>query len=240
MANRAPRRAAEPEGANTAADEGGGCRPRRARRSNIRLRGYAENSGESSESSDDDGDNDVGPAATQRPRKKRARRGAGNFVPPLDGGAARTARTSRTAEKIAPFVRDMMRHLRRPPAVDGRRHRAHACEVRRLCDGPDAPWVCCATQSEAAAMIGVTSPTVSVHLNRTHDTRVPGRGAIRGWLCRKPRADGDDDRSGEKGGDTPATAEESRRGGLTSHAGDGADNADSEEADANSALTTVP
>ena len=265
-ASRAARRAAEPGGANAAADEGGDCRPRRERRSNIRLRGYAEHHrGESSESGessdgDDDDDDDDGPPATQRPRKKRARCEADDVVPPPDIGAARAARAVRAAERIAPFVRALARHLRQSPAADGRRRRAHACEVRRLCDGPDAPWVRCATQSEAAAMIGVTAPTVSHHLNCTHDTRVPGlHDAIHGWRCRKPpRAHGDGDSSGENGGDIPATAEESqgRRGlggaiaigALATHeptafascAVGGADNANS-EADANSAaLPTMP
>ena len=81
-------------------------------------------------------------------------------------------------------------------------------EVRRSCDGPDAPWVRCASQKEAAAKIGVSISSVNRYLNQPRGNRVPGRDAINGWLCRRAGADddgsvggGDDDDGSDDGGD---------------------------------------
>ena len=56
-------------------------------------------------------------------------------------------------------------------------------EVRRARDGPSAPWMRLASQTKAAAVIGVNQAAMNNHVNRK-TSAVPGVDPINGWLCR--------------------------------------------------------
>ena len=64
-------------------------------------------------------------------------------------------------------------------------------EVRRHADGPDAPWVLCASQRDAAVMVGVNYSVLSTHLNQSVRWRrtqlVPGVDPINGFVVRRRR-----------------------------------------------------
>ena len=63
--------------------------------------------------------------------------------------------------------------------------------MRRLADGPDAPWVYCASQGDAAVMVGVNRSALSEHLNQSARWRrtqlVPGVDSINGFVVRRLR-----------------------------------------------------
>ena len=105
-----------------------------------------------------------------------------------------------------------------------------ATEVRRVSDGPDAPWVSFATRTEAAAMVGTALGPICKHLNQSGGSkRVPGVDPINGWLCRSAR-DGAGGKRESRAGDDGGDSSDSGDGGNSSDC-DGDGNSSDSDAD---------
>ena len=63
----------------------------------------------------------------------------------------------------------------------------------RLADSPDAPWITCASQADAAMMVGVNEGDLSNHLTQSihGPEQRPGVDPVNGWLVRRPICEGE-------------------------------------------------
>ena len=90
---------------------------------------------------------------------------------------ARETEMRLAGDKLVPITK-------RPDRRAGRQGIKCMTEVRRARDAPSAPWMRLASQTKAAAVIGVNQAVMNHHVNRK-TSAVPGVDPINGWLCRK-------------------------------------------------------